>query len=493
MTKLAPEWNRLSPVSMIFFIFRLVSQLFKESLAGLAPLALLIANSDEKLTVMGLVLAGIGTLIIASSFLQYWFFQYKIDPMQILIHEGVFKKKHRTIKFERVQNINIVQPFYFRPFSLATLQVETAGSSGNEANLAGISFLMAETIKSKALTSIVEHTVQTEHAESPKILASASTLELVKYGLTSNNLFWFFVLLSPFAGKFDEIAEKWIGQENIEYTIALLGGDTLGGAILIAIIIVLITLVLILFSVLGAILRYHGYLLTEHGKTLKRISGLFSTHEESAKRNKIQATIRQTNFIGRWLNIENLIFKQASHQHAQQNNRRGLFVVPSRSANESRRLVQNIFETVAEPYQYHPIDKRYKIKTWLLLMLPVTLASLFLSVNWHWAASISWPIAGVIIASIVQLRWKKYRYALGEQFAFSQRGFLGYRKTEFPLFKAQRVIIKQSPLQRKRNLATLIVYLASERIQIPYMSMEHAEAWFNRISYQIETTPKNWY
>ena len=63
----------------------------------------------------------------------------------------------------------------------------------------------------------------------------------------------------------------------------------------------------------------------------------------------------------------------------------------------------------------------------------------------------------------------------------------------FPLFKAQRVSISQSPMQKRKDLATLKIYLASDRIEIPYVPIEHAHAWFDQISYKIETTKQNWF
>jgi len=495
MNRTNVDWHRLSPVSVVFFMGKIISQLLKDSVAGLAPIVVLIVNADEKATMGLLIAAGVVALLIGASILQFWFFKFSFQADKILINEGVFKKNNRTINFERIQNINILEPFYFRPFSLVTLQLETAGSRANEVNLAGIQRKLADTIKTEVLNQkqdINEHSTELSGNEA-NLLATADTGALIKYGLTNNGMVWFFVFLAPFTGMIDNVIEKGIGKDKLEYAVNSLGGGTQGGVILVGLLVLIALVLAVLFSIIGSIFRYHNYQLTEAKQTLKRKSGLLNTHEESTKRSKIQSIVRKTNFIGRWLHLENLIFKQASGQANQKNASRGLFVVPSRTEEQSSQLADIVFEQARNFEQFHAIDKRYQIKTLMVIILPVTAISVFLALKINWTLILVWPIALLIGCFLVHRRWKMFRYSLSPDSGYFQSGLFGYRKTEFPLFKAQRVVVKQSPLQKRRNLATLLIYLASQRITIPYMPMAHAEDWFNQISYQIETTRRSWF
>lgn len=490
------EWHHLSPVSVIFFIGKTIGTFLKDAAAGLAPLAVIIINADEKGSMAMMLGGGLLTLIVVVSFLQFWFFKFKTHSDKILINEGVFKKKHRSINFDRVQNINIVEPFYFKWFSLVTLQVETAGSGGNEANLAGIPAPLAEQLKQQALetkkVSLDDTSLETSNISS-ELLATADTKDLVKYGLTNNGMFWFFVFIAPFAGAIDDVLEKGIGKENLEYAVNALGGGTQGGVILVIAAVLLAIGLAVLFSILGSIFRFHNYQLTEVDKTIKRKGGLLSTHEESTKRRKIQALQCRTNFIGRWLKVENLVLKQASGQVNQENSSNSLFVIPTRTEQESDQLADIIFQQPRNYGEEKGINPRYHLKTLLVSLTPVVFISLILGLNVSWYALTLIPVAALLFFPMIRLRWKMYRYKIGDEFGFFQSGFLGFRKTEFSLFKAQRVVINQSPLQRKRNLATLVIYFASQKISIPYMPMKDAEYWFNVISYKIETTNKNWF
>lgn len=492
-------WQRLSPFSIIFFLGKVLSRLAKDALPGLAPLIVLVANSDDKVWLTGLILTSLAALLILSSVMQYLFFRFNLTDDKLLIKEGVFKKQHRSISFERIQNVNILEPFYFRPFNLVTLQLETAGSTGNEANLAGINTDLAQKLKARALALQQTHASiseelepSTEKAENSEVLAVATTRQLVQYGLTNNGMFWFFVFLAPFFSFIDDYLENKIGQENAQQIITFLGDGISAKITLVVLVIISVILLMLLFSILGSIFRYHGYTLSLNSETLKRRGGLLNTHEESAKRSKIQSIIQQTNFIGVCLKVENLILKQASGQQ-KQSQRENLFVIPSRNAHDSNRLKKIVFNTRNEDIKLHAIHSRYCIKTWLMLMLvPVLLTSL-LSIQQDWLfIFLLFPLS-LVAYVIVRRRWKKYAYGIGEHYGYFQKGFFGFRKTEFPLFKVQRAEIKQSPLQRKRNLATLTLYLASQRIVIPYVPMKHAQQWFDMISYRIETTQLNWF
>ena len=492
------DWRRLSPISILFFLSKVITHLIKDALPGLAPLIVIIANSDNKAWLTGLILTGLGVLIVSSAILQFWFYRFNVQDSKILINEGVFKKKQRILGFERIQNINIIQPFYFKPFSLVTLQLETAGSKGNEADLAGISRELAEEIKQTALKikseSVTEEEAEFEQAEGERnLLASCDLKQLVQYGVTSNGMFWLLVFIAPFMGMLDEILEKWIGEENIKLVVEYLGGGVQGGLLLVVGAFLVLILCMLIFSILGAIVRYYNYELTIKGSTLKRHSGFLSTHEESAKLPKIQAFVRQTNFIGKWLRVENVVLKQASGQTNQQNARAGLFVIPTRTKQQSRQLLSVCLEFNDSLSKESLISRRYILKNSLIWsVIPIGVSSILYFAHESYLAFLP-LLLSPIFATIFYQRWKNFRYQIGNEFGVFRSGFWGFKKIYFPLFKAQRVSVSQSLLQKRSGLANLTIFLASEKITIPYIPKNVATDWFDRISVQVESTNKNWF
>ena len=506
------DWQRLSPMSIVFFIGKFVTHLLKDSLPSLAPVAIVIINSENKLWITSLIVIAVVVLLVGGSFLQYWYFKFKVEGEKLLVNDGVFKKNHRIIQFDRIQNINILQPLYFKPFKLVNLQVETAGAKGNEANLAGIPNPFAEYLREHVMQAKQQSSSsnadndETDINSPPEILAEASMRDLVNYGMSSNGIFWFFVLIAPIFSMTDEIIEKWITKEDINHLTELLGGGMAGNLILLLSAILLTLALMFSFSILGAILRYYQYQLTlsnqENGrlktlakKTLKRSSGLLTSYQESLKLQKIQAFISQSNFIGRWLKVENITLGQVSSGQNNPKNRASLFVIPARTSEQSSQLKSQLMEAVPENIETVGIDKRYVYKTLALkFFIPslIVCTVIFLSIE-QWIIFTIPVLISLIFLPLVLKRWRAYQFGMREGYARFERGLFGFRHVTFPLFKVQKVEVNQSPLQRRRNLATLKIYLASNKIQMQYIPMKTAQQWMAIIIQHIQQTKKAWY
>lgn len=496
MSSSTVQWQRLSPISIIFFLGRILKHIIKDALPAMAPIAVILFNSDNKEWISLLIIVGMSLFLLTNAFLQYLFFRFQVQQDKIIIHEGVFNKKQRLISYDKIQNINLLQPFYFKPFKLSTLQLETAGSKSNEANLAGITITHAEEIKASVLSvrqnitdSLLNEDSELTEKFEPELLNSADTKALVKYGVTNNGMWWFFVFMAPFFSQIEKIGEQWIGQQNIDWAIDATGGIF----VLIPLIITTILFLMITFSILGSIFRYHNYRLTYLDKTLKRFGGLLTTHEESAKLSKIQAFVNKTNFVGRWLKVENVFLKQASGIQNNANSNNKLFVVPSLTQNQTNALLNRVFSLTRLPTDLAKVSPRYILKTWAILMLIPSSFCIIIAIATQAYWVLLFCLIGLPMWYLVHLRWKNFGYAIDSQFATIRKGMIGYRQITFPLFKVQRASISQSPMQKRNNLATLKIFLASDRLTLPYITLEEAEKWFDKISYQIETSEKNWF
>ncbi|HUG45070.1 MAG TPA: PH domain-containing protein, partial [Sphingomicrobium sp.] len=73
-----------------------------------------------------LVVTGIGLML-------YWRrFEYRVGSSEIRIDSGIFSRTHRSIPFDRVQDVDITQGPVARLLGLATVKFETGGSAGSE-------------------------------------------------------------------------------------------------------------------------------------------------------------------------------------------------------------------------------------------------------------------------------------------------------------------------------------------------------------------------
>ncbi len=497
------KWLRLSPLSVIFFLGRFVKHLLSDALPALAPMGIVLINSDNKINSLIMLVAAVAAISVINSFLQYWFFKFRLKPEEFIIHQGVFKKQHRVINFDRIQNINIQQPIYYRPFKLVALSIETAGSKGDEGNLAGIPLSLAHALRDQV------HLYQIEHKDDRKTnvdndqtnlndmvsrkLAFASTADLVRYGLSSSGILWLFAFTAPFFKVITENFPEVISKNVMQVSVNLFGDGVIANIAVIIFSVFSLLFLLALFSVSGAIIRFHKYQLSIKDTTLKRSSGLINTHEESVNLSKIQAVVRHYNFIGGWFKRENLICRQIKTGNVKQQGRAHLFMVPAQTVTETNCLIKSIFNDAPENIQTRHIDRRYILKTWLVRLILPFFILLIIPASTINVAFLLVMLIPILCYPLVVRRWARFGYGMKQGYGLIKSGFIGNRQTLFPLFKAQRVVISQSPVQKSRNLATLNIFLSSNLLTIPYMPLADAQLWFDRIYYHIETDKRAWF
>lgn len=78
--------------------------------------------------------------------------------------------------------------------------------------------------------------------------------------------------------------------------------------------------------------------------------------------------------------------------------------------------------------------------------------------------------------------------------ALSKRGgLLGFQVDAFVFRKVQAVLVRQSPLQRRRGLATLYVALASGAVKVPFIDHAAACRLRDHMLYKVESSRGPWH
>ncbi|WP_111766621.1 PH domain-containing protein [Nakamurella deserti] len=71
---------------------------------------------------------GVAVLLAAAAgFVSWWFTHFVIDDDEIRVDSGALWRRSARVGFERLQSVDIVQPFAARPFGLVELRLEAGG------------------------------------------------------------------------------------------------------------------------------------------------------------------------------------------------------------------------------------------------------------------------------------------------------------------------------------------------------------------------------
>jgi putative membrane protein len=504
----ADKWRRLAPAAIIHFIVQFFVQLLKQGIQGLLPLAaVLFTAGEDRWVVISAIAIGGAVVLLAGAVLSYLKFKFRLSGETFLIHKGVFKRKRLSLGYDRIQNVVIKQPVYFRPFNLVVLVIESAGSSGEEVSLAGIPRSLAEEIRTAVFArrkEAKESAAATQEATSEpqsveddvQEIIRQPVPELIRYGL-SNNQVWVFAGVVTGAMAQIEWEDLWFYEqiEKVGNEIAAFGQT---GALIIGISGVLaIFLLLLTFSAIGAIIIYFDYHLTRAGGRFHRTKGLFEKQESSLPEGKIQALVMRQAWPAKLLKRFHLELKQVGFSgmgadgnvHTNQNK----FLVPSvtRSfAGDFSKILYPDFDWNEQHLK--AIDPSFTRKVVLWIMLPIAaLPTTSLSIIFA-PQFLGLLLVPFLLWPFVALRRRRYGYLRTNTHGLLRSGFVGHKLTAFPFYKVQTVQLWQSPGQRRKRLATLTIKLAGTSCTIPYMPLAEAEAWRDRILFEIERSNRTW-
>jgi len=491
-------WQRTSPLAILFFLGKLIRDIVKNAWQSLAPLAAFLVAYKGDL-VEKAIIGGGGFLVVTSliAVLNYWFFRFQLTDDSILIRQGVLKKKQLDIKFDRVQGINTTQNIVFRALGLVTVKFDTAGSSGNEGNLPAVPRSFAESLRARigAPKTLPE---DGEDAAVADPLVRLDWRDMIYIGLADRRVYVVLALVAPLIERMGEtrvnFAENYI-REAAKSTISFgIGVSALTAITVIVGVIVMFTLI----SIGAAFLRYHNFELFLEGSTLRSTGGLLTRHEHSMDLRKIQTLRLTQGLVQRGLNFYRLIARQA--RSSQKNSSSKNFVIPRVSAVQAEHLRELLLAPEGDKLVQNPASARfnsispYYMRSRILInvLVPVVLAVLLLIQSGNAAALflLAWIPVSV---PFVYLAWRHAGYHYDEQGFVRRSGVIGFRSVALLHRKVQRVTVTQSRYQRRKDLATLRVYMASGSVKIPFIPLALANQLRDYILYKVESSQKAWH
>jgi putative membrane protein len=500
-------WRRASPLSAVFFVGKIGQALARNAFQSIAPVAAYAAASEGAFVDNAVTAVAVAMLlVIVAAVLRYLFFGFRIEDSSILIRDGIIRKTQLDIAFDRIQAIDTEQNFVYRPFGLVNIRFDTAGSSGEEGYLPAVPESLAQELEQRlegyspayGQDEAAADGESATQAAPPTVLCRYTVRDLLRIGLTSNRAVILVAVAAPFfEPMFNRFATFMVGGDLSESAEQLFRGETLEFAGVMLAFGLLVTTALILASLAGAFLQYFGYELSVDGKRFRSVGGLLTRHERAMRFTKIQALYLYQNPLQRVFGIFRINVRQAT---SGKEAARRSFAIPLLGASGIRAVAGLSFDgefrdADLDPRasDYVPVDRRF-VRSQVVLkgVAPALLLGTVLLPLLGWAAGIA--LLWLPIAYLYQRqRYRVLGVRLNEDGLSIRSGLIGRRVIAHLHRKVQRVTIRQSPLQRRRQLATLKLFLASGAIRIPYLRQADAERLRDYILYRVESDRKAWH
>ena len=489
------DWQRLSPVSIIYFIIKFTITAVKQWFVNFLPaIAAIAVFADNKIFWLSIIMPTLALLIIIFSFLYYWSFRFMAKDGEILIHRGVIRKERLNLRYDRVQNVNIATPFYYTPFKLVNCVIESAGSKTTEVELPGVNEAFALTMRSEVFMAeqkvgVKEEDKQLNDTDTSEPMLKISNWESAKSGLTSYFAFIVMAAFAPFLEKFGGYATDNIFPFLMDIVRPVVGNPVASAVVIVFSSALFFCLLITSASVLGAFIRYHNFELYDSEDKLVRVAGLLERRSTTLTKIKVQSIWIKQNLIARLLNRVSIQYRQVGVVQGKASD--ASIQIPMLIPTEVKKLTSVVFSDCPEP-EFLNIHLSYMSRVffyfWLLpFALIVSVPIIFLS-NYFLLAL----IALVPIFVLLRLRYRRYGFWFNEEFGAIRQGLFGYRIVVFPLYKVQITKVRQSRGQKKRHVGNLQVQLGSGSVSIPYLPIELLNNFVNLALYKTESSQEAW-
>jgi len=485
-------------------ILLIAYRLYKVLLRQLFPVLLifLVGGSSKKgdsIMYFAIVVAVFGGIYSIISFFKYYFY---IKDDKLIVQKGVFKRSTMEIPFDRIQSINFEQNVLHRVFNVVKLNMDTAGSVGSELQLNALNHTLATALSQHILENRIEDS-QVDLTEDglsipvarkqKEVIFHLTIPQLLKVGVTANHLRSGGVIIFFFFWIWDNLSEMgWDMEETMEDYIPT--AEILAASlIMIGVLVALFMVVAFIISMVRTVLRYYDLKMYRQGDVGFVVeSGLLNRKEHAAKDEKIQLMTWSQNLLQKWGSIFQMRLNQASSMAVNDKrslNVAGMYAVDLRAVEaylfkERIKQLENVqLIGVHSYYRYKKLFYR------TLFFLPALVGLFYLGKQTFLVGASILYVLSLIAA---HLNYRKKTFALTDNMLLINGGTWGNSATKMLLHKMQSVKLTQTPFQKRRQLASLVLHTASGALSIPDVAYDHCLTLKNYLLYKVESSQEGW-
>lgn len=454
------HWQRLHPATLALAIVKLGPR----SLNFLPAVAVLGFTEN-----WGYIVPAILAFLLIS-LLAAWFhwlrFRFRVGDDEVVIESGVLSRQHRTIPFDRIQDVSIEQGLVSRALGIAKVGFETgAGGKENDASLDAIGLDAAQVLRTtirahrsgEVAAPMATDTPTAAPVVADRLLFAMTPRQLLVAGLFNFSLaalavvgaaMQFFDNLLPFdfnvfnPRDWIEVAEDY-GLDQWLLAHRWIAG--VGAAI---------SLIFIGFAsgIATMFLANWDFRLTREPRTLRRTRGLTTRTDVAVPVKRVQAAILITGWFRQRFGWHELRLQSLASDGEKERDHQ---VVPFARLDAIDPVLAEV--AIARPDAAAPWQKSHGVIALggLIGALGATAGGL-VAVGFGQALGWFGPVIGVLIGAVSLFGARFHRWSdMGEQVAI-RRGFWKPKLTLLPHASVQSVDLKTDFVLRPLGLATLV-------------------------------------
>lgn len=418
---------------------------------------------------VGAVLGAALAFSIIGAIVGWRTFTYQASGDEILIDSGLLNRKHRSIPFDRIQDVDISQGPVARLLGVARVKLETGGSGAGKDDgvLAAVELDRAERLRRMVRShrsGVAPATTHSDAAERTDIegapLFALDIKRLLLAGVFNFSLAVFAALagasqtfgdvlgIDPFRRGFWRDAEAVIGP----FAAVVLAHQIT--AVIAGILVV--GLIGLATGIGRTVMRDYGFRIDRAQSGLRRRRGLLTKSDVTLQLRRVQAAVISTGPVRSAFGWRDLKLQSLAQDEGGKDDH---LVAPLATEPEVDCLLSALgFDPVAPVTAWHPVSRAF------LTMFLVTTAPLYLVAI---ANAFVTPLLGAAIAILVAgaqvtrwIAWKRTAYALDGDRLLVRRGWCRRRLFVLPSKNIQTMDLNESFISRWFGVASLTIGVA---------------------------------
>lgn len=472
----------------------------QKSVRAFVPIMIPVLVSSHKISKLTLLLITLGFLVLVAviAYLKYRNFTFMLDDSkdEFIIDSGIWNKSRLAIPLAKIQQVNINQSLLQKIIGVHALEIDTAGSGGNEGIIKAVSHELAQALKIRLLDTEhkPDHGSATAEDESRPFL-EVSMLSLLKTGITSNYARSFALLFAFFVTTFQYIDDfvKATGYDSNPLD------DYINPALslrFITFVIIGILLLILMINLVRTLFRYYGYKVTRQREALLLSYGLINTRNTIIRPDKVQTVTVSRNFFQKKLNIHDIRIRQASEMEASSRQQHQTAIeIPGCSASEKDELLKLLLEQLPQRgLAVKPNIRKLLLGMFISVLIPVatyyTLAYFLSAELWEYQLFV--PVYVVFVGLLVYFGYRNSRLYVSKDFIIRQHGAWDVALDFIAPHRIQSLSLSQYFWQVSSNVGKAYIHTAGGTVSFGVANYNELKRLVNYWLYQIETTNKHW-
>lgn len=435
------------------------------------------------------VFAGIGILTLIVGTLSWFRFRWHLTSDAFIVKRGAFIRKELRLPFDRIQTIELKQPWLFRLLGLARVEFDSAGSRKKEVELWAVNLETAKQVRAYVLSQKQDAEQSETVVTSDEALLELSDRDLIKIGFFQNHFRSIIVFFGIGMGLISEL-EQLINMDVLEEQYGPLLIRIISAAGIAFFVSGLFLFAAIFYSTINTWMKYYRFKVVRSSEGLKAMYGLINKNEQSIRPEKVQMTIEKAGPVFRYLKMSSWSVVQALSDVAQIKN--ASFRIPG-APKES---IDNMEKLLLSHVNYPVLDRSVSpIMAWYHSVVFAVFPGA-LMITLHYLADVFslWMIVLAMVLLVVRsfLFAANFRYGFNGRYIETRQAIWFHVKRRIERHKVQAVHIQAWPMQRKLGLATLKIETAGASLNIPWIPMTLAVEYADALLESAESSKEKW-